>query len=97
VSVPEVSKVMEVTEVGEVVARKERAMMERVGRAAMDTAKALHTTSAVHTAEAVASHATHHRVGRHHWCGKHRRHDSTSNRNFAEHDNPPGRLPPRKL
>jgi hypothetical protein len=90
VSVPEVSKVMEVVEVmkvGEVVSRKHRAMMERVGHT--NVARA---ADAVHTARAV--HATHHRVGRHHWRGKHRHHDSASNRYFAEHDNPPDCPPP---
>jgi len=89
VSVPEVSKVMEVMkammddvvkvmEVGDVVVWKHRGMMA--------SPSAGHVW-AVHTARAV--HAAHHRMGRHHWRGKHRHHDSASNRYFAEHDNPP--------
>ena len=54
---------------------------------AMDAAKAAH--AAVHPPEAVASN-TAHRVGGQRWRDKHRRHHSTSDCYFAEHDNPPG-------
>jgi hypothetical protein len=93
VSVPEVSKVMEVMEagevmkavkMGEVVVRKHHGMMASRSAGHVWAAEAVHTPRAVHTA-----HAAHHRVGRHHWRGKHRHHDSASDRYFAEHDNPP--------
>jgi hypothetical protein len=62
VSVPEVSKVMEVVKVSEVVSWKERMMAERM-RATPSAgnvwaAEVVHTTKAVH-----AAHAAHHRVG----------------------------------
>jgi hypothetical protein len=79
--VPEVNEVVSVMKVSEVVSWKHRAMV--------DHAKVVWAAEAVHATEAVASHAAHHRVGRHHWRGKHRHHDSTSDRDFAEHDNPP--------
>ena len=91
-------KVSEVMEVREVASWKERAMMERMyaspsaGHAkavcaaeAMDATKAAH--AAVHPAGAVASKTTHGVGGQ--WRAKHRHHDSTSDCNFAEHDNPP--------
>jgi hypothetical protein len=87
VSVPEV---VEVIKAGEVASWKERAMVEPIHASpSASRAKVVWAARAVHAAEAVASHAAHHRVGRHHWCGKHRRHDSTSDCYFAEHDNPP--------
>jgi hypothetical protein len=99
VSVPEVSKVTEVTkadevmkvmEADEVVVWKHRGMVASPSGGHVWT---MHTTSAVHTAHAMrtahAMHTAHHRVGRHHRRGKHRRHDSASDRYFAEHDNPP--------
>jgi hypothetical protein len=91
VSVPEVSKVTEVTKVDEVMkvmgadeVGKHRGMVASPSGGHVWT---MHTTSAVHTAHAM--HTAHHRVGRHRWRGKHRHHDSTSDCDFAEHDNPP--------
>jgi hypothetical protein len=74
--VPEVMKAMKVSKASEVVSSEVRAMTERV-----------HAPRSVHTVH--AAHAAH-RLGRQcRWHGKHRHHDSTSNRDFAEHDNPP--------
>src|SRR6516162_5782689 len=89
VSVPEVSEVVEVVKLSEVVLWKHRAMVECVGHGKVVWADAMGTAKAMHAAEAVAAHAAHHRVGRHHGHGKHGHHDSASNRYFAEHDNPP--------
>jgi len=48
-------------------------------------------TNAAHAAHTVHAAHTAHRVGRQcRWHGKHRYDDSASNRDFAEHDNPPG-------
>src|SRR5215472_2396894 len=90
VSVPEVSKVVEVMKVmeaDEVVVWNHRGMVASPSGGHVWTT---HTTSAVHTAHAM--HAAHHRVGRHHRSGKHRHHDSASDRYFAEHDNPPSEV-----
>ena len=87
VSVPEVSEVMEVMKVmeaDEVVVWNHRGMVASPSGGHVWT---MHTTSAVHTAHAM--HTAHHRVGRHRWRGKHRHHDSTSDCDFAEHDNSP--------
>jgi hypothetical protein len=51
-------------------------------------AKAVHAAEAVHAARAVHATKTTHLGGQRHWRGKNRRHDSTSDLNFAEHDNP---------
>jgi len=87
VSVPEVSKVVEVMKVmeaDEVVVWRHHGMVASPSGGHVWTT---HTTSAVHTAHAM--HTAHHRVGRHHRRGKHRHYDSASGRYFAEHDNPP--------
>jgi hypothetical protein len=72
VSVPEVSKVMEVMEAGEVVEVSEVMVWKHHGMVA--------SPSGGHVWAARAVHAAHHRVGRHHWRGKHRYHDSASDR-----------------
>ena len=87
VSVPEVSKVVEVMKVmeaDEVVVWNHRGMVASPSGGHVWT---MHTTSAVHTAHAM--HTAHHRVGRHRWRGKHRHRDSASNHYFAEHDDSP--------
>jgi hypothetical protein len=89
VSVSEVSKVMKAMKAGEVVKVMEVSevmVWKHHGMVASPSGGHVwvHTARAVH-----AAHAANHRVGRHHWRGKHRHHDSTSNRYFAEHDNPP--------
>jgi hypothetical protein len=94
VSVPEVNKVMKVSET---VSWKDRAMVERVGHAKVVwAAEAMDAAKAAHAAKAVATKTTH-LGGQRHWREKHRHHDSTSDRYFAEHDNPPDchKLPPR--
>src|SRR5262249_4962505 len=91
---PEVSKVMEVMEAGEVVKVSEVMVWKHHGMVASPPAGHVwpaEAARAVHTARAV--HAAHHRVGRHHWRGKHRHHDSASDCYFAEHENPPGVTP----
>jgi hypothetical protein len=98
--VMKVSKTMKVIEVCEAVSWKDRAMVETMypsesaghtkvvwAAEAMDAAKAAH--AAVHPPEAVASNAAH-RVGGQCWRDKHCCHDSTSDCDFAEHDNPLG-------
>jgi hypothetical protein len=106
VPVPEVMKVyevvpevMKVRKVSEVVSWEVRAMTERMNAPrSVGHAKAVHAAEAVHAAH--AAHAVHaaktaHRLGGQcRWRGKHRHHDSTSNRDFAEHDNPPDCQPP---
>jgi hypothetical protein len=82
VPVPEVMKVCEVVpeeevmKVSKVVSREVRAMTERM-YAPRSAAHAVH-----------AAHAAHRLGGQCRWRGKHRHHDSTSNRDFAEHDTP---------
>jgi hypothetical protein len=93
----------EVMKVSKVVSREVRGMTERVyasrsaGHAkavhAAHTAHAVHAHAAhavhAHAAHAVhAAHAAHRLGGQCRWRGKHRHHDSTSNRDFAEHDTP---------
>ena len=93
---PEVSKVTEVTKVGEVMkvmGADEVVVWNHRGMVASPSGGhvwTMHTTSAVHTAHAM--HTAHHRVGRHHRRGKHRHHDSTSDCYFVEHDNPPSEV-----
>jgi hypothetical protein len=97
--VPEVMKAMKVSEVSEVVSREVCAMTERMhAPRSAGHAKAVHAAHGVHAAH--AAHAVHaaktaHRLGAQcRWRGKHRHHYSTSNRDFAEHDNPPDCHPP---
>src|SRR5262249_51345377 len=108
VAVPEVMKVCdaEVMKTCEVVSWEVRAMTERMSaRRSAGRAKAVHAAHAVHAAaHAVhaAAHAVHaaktaHRLGgQYRWRDKHPHHDSTSNRVFAEHDNPPDCHPPHR-
>jgi hypothetical protein len=93
--VPEVMKAMEVIKVREVVSRHP-AMVEGMYASpsashakVVCAAEAMDATKAVHAAEAMASKTTHRVGGQRQWRGKHRHRDSTSNRYFAEHDNPP--------
>jgi hypothetical protein len=91
VPVPEVIKVMKVSEVSEAVSWKVRATTERMyAPRSAGHAEAVHPAEAVHAARAVHATKTAHRVGgQRHWRGQHRQHDSTSDCYFAEHDNPP--------
>jgi hypothetical protein len=95
--VMEVSEVPEVMKMSEVMSRHP-AMVEGMyaspsashakivcAAEAMGATKAAH--AAVHPGGAVASKTTHGVGGQ--WRGKHRHHDSTSDCNFAGHDNPP--------
>jgi hypothetical protein len=77
--VREVMKAMKVSKASEAVSWEVRAMTERVHA----------PRSAGHAHAVHAAHAAHRLGGQCRWHGKHRHHDSTSNRNFAEHDNPP--------
>jgi hypothetical protein len=105
VPVPEVMKVCEVVpeeevmKVSKVVSREVRGMTEGMYAPRFaGHAKAVHAADAVHaahTAHAVhAAHAAHRLGGQCRWRGKHRHHDSTSNRDFAEHENPLDCHPP---
>jgi hypothetical protein len=92
VVVPEVmkaSEVVEVMKVSEAVSRHP-AMVER-----MYASPSAGHAKVVCAAEAVAPNTNHRVGGQRHWRGKHRHHDSTSDRYFAEHDNPPGCHPRR--
>jgi len=81
--VPEVMKVMKVSEV---VSWEVRGMTER-----MHAPRSAGHAEAVHAAHAVHATKTAHRVcGQCRWRDEHRHHDSTSECYFAEHDNPPG-------
>jgi hypothetical protein len=87
--VPEVMKVMKVSKVSEVVAWKVCGVTERMyAPRSAGHAKTVHAAEAVH-----AAHAAHRLGGQCRWRDKHRYHDRASNRDFAEHDNPPGRHP----
>src|SRR5262245_43631030 len=94
--VPEVMKAMKVSKVSEVVSREVRATKRMNASRSAGHAGAVHAAHAVHAA-AHAVHAAHaaHRLGGQ-WRTKHRHHDSTSNRDFAEHDNPPDCHPPHR-
>jgi hypothetical protein len=90
--VPEVMKAMKVSKASGVMSWEVRAMTERAhAPRSAGHARAVHTAHAVHVH---AAHAAHRLGGQCRWRGKHRHHDSTSNRDFAEHDNPPDLSPP---
>jgi len=82
VTVPEVMKVRKVSEA---VLCKVHGMTKRMYARSAGHAKVVHAAHAVHAAQ------TAHRVaGQCRWHGKRRYDYSASNRDFAEHDNPPG-------
>jgi hypothetical protein len=97
VPVPEVMKVyevlpevMKVMKVSKVVSWEVRPMTERMhAPRSASHAKTVHAAHTVHAAR-----AAHRLGGQCRWHDKHRRHDSTSDCYFAEHDNPPGCQPP---
>src|SRR5262249_43039006 len=82
---PEVMEVMKVRKVSEAALWKVHGMTKRMYARSAGHAKVVHAAHTVHAAQ------TAHRVGGQcRWHGKHRYDYSASNRDFAEHDNPPG-------